>query len=82
MNKKIISLLLVLILTMGLTVTFSFADSIGNGDASTYSTAMVSFGTKRNSDTKATASVNVEFTAKADNYVVAIVLQKKLAAAG
>lgn len=77
MRKKTLCILLVLVLTMGLTATFSFADAIGNGDASTYSTAMVSFGTKRNSDTKATASVNVEFTKTADNYVVAIVLQKK-----
>ena len=77
MKKKTLCLLLVLVLTMGLTATFSFADSIGNGDASTYSTAMVSFATKRNSDTKASASVFVGFTASANDYVVAIVLQKK-----
>ena len=77
MKKKTLCLLLVLVLTMGLTATFSFADSIGNGDASTYSTAGVVFATKRNSDTKASASVDVQFTAKADDYVVAIVLQKK-----
>ena len=77
MKKKTLCLLLVLVLTMGLTATFSFADSIGNGDASTYATASVGFATKRISDTKAAASVNVDFTAKADSYVVAIVLQKK-----
>ncbi len=77
MRKKTLCILLVLVLTMGLTATFSFADAIGNGDASTYSTAMVSFATKRSSDTKASASVNVEFTRTADDYVVAIVLQKK-----
>ena len=62
---------------MGLTATFSFADSIGNGDASTYATAVTSFATKRISDTKASASVLVQFTRTADEYVVAIVLQKK-----
>ena len=77
MKKKTLCLLLVLVLTMGLTATFSFADDIGNGDAGTYSTAGMSFATKRLSDTKATASVYVQFTQKADSYVVAIVLQKK-----
>ena len=77
MKKKTLCLLLVLVLTMGLTATFSFADSIGNGDASTYATAVTSFATKRISDTKASASVLVQFTRTADEYVVAIVLQKK-----
>lgn len=77
MRKKTLCILLVLVLTMGLTATFSFADAIGNGDASTYSTAGVVFYTKRVSDTKAIVSVDVEFTKKADDYVVAIVLQKK-----
>lgn len=75
--KKTLCLLLILVLTMGLTATFSFADNIGNGDASTYSTAGVAFYTKRVSNTKAIVSVDVEFTKKADDYVVAIVLQKK-----
>ncbi len=77
MRKKTLCLLLVLVLTMGLTATFSFADSIGNGDASTYATDIVSFATKRSSDTKASASVMVQFSRTADDYVVAIVLQKK-----
>ncbi|WNX89133.1 hypothetical protein RVY71_02415 [Emergencia timonensis] len=41
MKKKTLCLLLVLVLTMGLTATFSFADNIGNGDASTYATALL-----------------------------------------
>lgn len=77
MKKKTLCLLLVLVLTMGLTATFSFADDIGNGDAGTYSTAGMSFITKRISDTKLTASVYVQYTRTVDNYVVAIVLQKK-----
>lgn len=77
MKKKTLCLLLVLVLTMGLTATFSFADDIGNGDAGTYSTNLVVFSTKRISDTKAAASVDVEFSKTADDYVVAIVLQKK-----
>lgn len=77
MKKKILSILLVLVLAMGLTATFSFADDIGNGDIGTYSTAVVEFATRRISDTKAAASVNVDFTKKADRYVVTIVLQKK-----
>lgn len=77
MKKKILSILLVLVLAMGLTATFSFADDIGNEDIGTYSTAVTSFVTKRNSDTKASASVDVQFTTKADDYEVAIVLQKK-----
>lgn len=77
MKKKVLCLLLVLVLTMGLTAMLSFADDIGNGDASTYSTALVSLATKRISDTKAAGSVNVEFAKTADDYVVAIVLQKK-----
>ncbi|SCJ49078.1 Uncharacterised protein [uncultured Eubacterium sp.] len=77
MRKKTLCILLVLVLTMGLTATFSFADAIGNGDASTYSTSAVSIGTKRFSDTKAGASVEVTFTGVADDYVIAIVLQKK-----
>lgn len=77
MKKKILSILLVLILAMGLTATFSFADDIGNEDIGTYSTFGVSFYTKRSSDTKASASVDVAFTQTADNYVVAIILQKK-----
>ena len=77
MKKKTLCLLLVFVLTMGLTATLSFADDIGNGDASTYSTSAIGFGTKRLSNTKAVASVNVTFTAVADDYVIAIVLQKK-----
>lgn len=77
MRKKTLCILLVLVLTMGLTATFSFADAIGNGDASTYSTIGVSFAPKRISDTKASASVSVQFSKIADNYVVAVVLQKK-----
>ncbi len=49
MKKKTLCLLLVLVLTMGLTATFSFADSIGNGDASTYATAVTSFCNKKES---------------------------------
>lgn len=77
MKKKILSILLVLVLAMGLTATFSFADDIGNEDIGTYSTAGVSFATRRSSDTKASASVDVQFTKDADNYVVSIILQKK-----
>lgn len=77
MKKKTLCLLLVLVLTMGLTATFSFADDIGNEDASTYSTAGMTFTTKRFSNTSAAASVYIQFTKKADNYVVAVVLQKK-----
>lgn len=77
MKKKTLCLLLVLVLTMGLTATFSFADDIGNGDAGTYATFGMTFTTKRLSDTKAAASVYVQFTKTADDYVVAIVLQKK-----
>lgn len=77
MKKKTLCLLLVLVLTMGLTATFSFADDIGNGDAGTYSTDLVIFGAKRVSDTKATTTVAVQFSKTADDYVIAIVLQKK-----
>lgn len=79
MKKKILSLFLVLVLSISATAAFSFADdgTGENGGVSTYSTVLVSFNTNRISNTKASASVNVEFTKKADDYVVAIVLQKK-----
>ena len=77
MKKKVLSLFLVLALAMSATAAFSFADVVKTGEASTYSTVLVSFATDRISNTKASASVNVEFTKKADDYVVAIVLQKK-----
>lgn len=79
MKKKILSLFLVLILSISATAAFSFADdgTGENGGVSTYSTAGVTFWTDRVSNTKAEASVNVQFTKKADDYVVAVVLQKK-----
>ena len=61
---------------MSATAAFSFA-AAEKDEISTYSTVLVSFATDRISNTKAAASVNVEFTKKADEYVVAIVLQKK-----
>lgn len=79
MKKKILSLFLVLVLSISATAAFSFADdgTDENGGVSTYSTVGVGFATDRVSNTKAVASVHVSFTAKADDYVVAIVLQKK-----
>lgn len=77
MKKKALCLLLALVLAMGLTATFSFANDINNEDSGTKSTAVTSFATKRHSDTKASASVDVQFTSTADDYVVSIVLQKK-----
>ena len=79
MKKKILSLFLVLVLSISATAAFSFADdgTGENGGVSTYSTAGIGFSTNRISNTKASASVYVQFTAKADDYVVAIVLQKK-----
>ncbi|MFR7990549.1 MAG: hypothetical protein ACLU5F_08130 [Anaerovoracaceae bacterium] len=80
MKKKILTLFLVLVLSISATAAFSFADD-GTGEndngITVYSTAGISFATKRNSNTKAEASVNVQFTKKADDYVVAVVLQKK-----
>ena len=76
MKKKVLSLFLVLALAMSATAAFSFA-AAEKGGISTYSTMAVSFSTDRISNTKASASVHVQFTAKADDYVVAIVLQKQ-----
>lgn len=78
MKKKVLSLFLVLALAMSATAAFSFAAAAEeNGGASTYSTVGIGFSTDRISNTKASASVHVQFTTKADDYVVAIVLQKK-----
>ncbi len=79
MKKKILSLFLVLVLSISATAAFSFADdgTGENGGVSTYSTVAIIFGTNRDSNTKASASVHVQFTGTADDYVVAIVLQKK-----
>ena len=79
MKKKILSLFLVLVLSISATAAFSFADdgTGENGGVSTYSTGAVIFSTQRSSNTKASASVAVEFTKRADDYVVAIILQKK-----
>ena len=72
MKKKLVCMFLMLTLTLGMTSVFAFADT-----GSTYSTGSVSFSTKRTSDTKAAASVVVNFSATADKYTVTITLQKK-----
>ncbi len=80
MRKKFLCLFLALTMTLGVTAVFSYADDNGGGDTPTiqpYSTGLVVFGTRRISNTKAAASVDVEFTATADEYSVTITLQKK-----
>ena len=80
MRKKFLCLFLVLTMTFGITAAFAYADDNGGGDAPTiqpYSTGLVVFGTRRISNTKASASVDVEFTGVADDYTVTITLQKK-----
>ena len=80
MKKKVLSLVLVLALLMSSNAMLAYADSgeSADGDSSTYSTGAVIFATKRISNTKAAASVDVEFTATADDYTVTITLQKKV----
>lgn len=80
MRKKFLCLFLVLTMTFGITAAFAYADDNGGGDAPTiqpYSTGFVGFTTRRISNTKAAASVDVEFTGVADDYTVTITLQKK-----
>ena len=72
MKKKLVCMFLMLTLTLGMTSVFAFADT-----GSAYSTASIGFNTKRISDTKAAASVAVNFSATADKYTVTITLQKK-----
>ncbi len=76
MKKKILSLFLILALTMGMTAAVSFADN-GAVETNPQSTAIVGFSTDRISNTKASASVSVHFTAIADSYIVSLTLQKK-----
>ena len=76
MKKKILSLFLILALTMGMTAAVSFADN-GAVETNPQSTLAILFGTNRISNTKASASVFVQFTGTADNYIISITLQKK-----
>ena len=79
MRKKFLCLFLALTMTLGVTAVFSYADDNGGGEPTIqpYSTGVVGFTTRRISNTKAVASVLVEFTGIADEYSVTITLQKK-----
>lgn len=80
MKKKLLCLFLVLTMSFGVTAAFAYADDNGGGGETTIqpnSTFMVGFTTKRISNTKAVASVAVEFTGTADSYSVTLTLQKK-----
>ena len=81
MKRKLFSLFLAMVLTMSLTSGLSFASSGQNGgegdSVQPYSTGAVGFSTKRISNTKAAASVSVQFTGYADKYTITLTLQKK-----
>lgn len=78
MKKKVLCLFLAMILALGSSTMFTFAANIGGGgDAEIQSTGAVTFSTKRYSDTKAAASVSVDFTGIADDFIIVITLQKK-----
>jgi len=78
MKKKVLCLFLAMILALGSSTMFTFAANIGGGgDAEIQSTFTTSFSTKRISDTKAAASVSVNFNDIADDFVISIILQKK-----
>lgn len=80
MKKKLLCLFLVLTMSFGVTAAFAYADDNGGGGETTIqpnSTGFVGFTTRRLSNTKAAASVDVEFTGVADDYTVTITLQKK-----
>ena len=76
MKKKIVSLFLILALTMGMTAAVSFADN-GAVETNPQSTVAIGFTTDRISNTKASASVFVQFTAEPDSYIISLTLQKK-----
>lgn len=79
MKKKLLCLFMVLTLTMSMFTALTFANSTGDGEENIAptSTFAMGFGTKRISDTKASASVSVDFTKVADSYTVYVILQKK-----
>ncbi len=79
MKKKILCLFLAIVLILGNGTILVFAnDGGGEGESvSPYSTGLVGFTTKRISDTKAAASVSVDFTATADEFTIVLTLQKK-----
>jgi len=79
MKKKVLCLFLAMILALGSSTMFIFANNIGGSGetADPYRTGSVSFSTKRYSDTKAAASVSVTFTGTADDFTIVITLQKK-----
>lgn len=79
MKKKILCLFLAIVLTLGNGTILVFAnDGGGEGESiSPYATGLVGFTTKRISDTKAAASVSVDFTTIADEFTITLTLQKK-----
>lgn len=74
--KKILCTLLALITIISASAVTTYAAAIPP-DAEVQNTSAVSFAHRRYSDTKAAASVSVEFTKKADSYTVIIILQRK-----
>lgn len=78
MKKKLLCLFMVLTLTMSMFTALTFANSTGDEEnIAPTSTFAMGFSTKRISDTKASASVSVDFTDIANSYTVYVILQKK-----
>lgn len=74
--KKILCTLLALIIVISASVVTTYG-AVKPPDGEVQNTGAVVFTTKRFSDTKAAASIDVEFTKVADSYTVIIILQRK-----
>lgn len=74
--KKFLCTLLALIMMISASAVTTYA-AVKTPDAEVQNTGAVGFTTRRLSDTKAAASVAVEFTKVADSYTVIIILQRK-----
>lgn len=76
MKKKLLAILGALILVVACS-SAGFAATPDDGDiAVPYNTDVISFSIQRTSSTSATASINVSFSQKVDQYSVVVYLQK------
>lgn len=74
--KKILCTLLALIIVISASVVTTYG-AVKPPDGEVQNTGAVSFTTRRFSDTRAAASVDIDFTKRADSYSVIIILQRK-----